>query len=35
VNYTGARATVELSHICQLVAETFGIPGNEITDCRN
>jgi len=35
VNHTGARATVELSHIYQLAAETFGIPGDQITDCRN
>jgi hypothetical protein len=35
VNHTGARATVELCHIYQLAAETFGIPGDQITDCRN
>ena len=35
VNHTGARATVELCHIYQLAAETFGIPGDQITDCHN
>jgi len=35
VNHTGARAAVELCHIYQLAAETFGIPGDQITDCRN